>query len=57
MIISGVKCDNCNSTDVREYTDKNTIRILYTTKGWKIDDTKTICPICKMRENAELKNG
>lgn len=57
MIISGVKCDNCNSTDVREYTDKNTIRILYTTKGWKIDDTKTICPICKMRENAEANNG
>ena len=53
MIISGVKCDICNRTDVGEFKDKNIIVILYKTKGWKIDDLKTICPICKIRENAK----
>ena len=53
MIISGVKCDICDRTDVSEFTDKNVIKILYKTKGWEIDDSKTICPICKIRENAK----
>ena len=29
MIISGVKCDKCNRTDVGEFKDKNIIVILY----------------------------
>ena len=53
MIVSGVKCDICNRTDVGEFTDKNIIKILYKTKGWVIDDTRTICPICKIRETTK----
>jgi len=53
MIISGVKCDKCNRTDVTEFTEKNIIMILYRAKGWDIDDSKTICPMCKIRETAK----
>ena len=53
MIISGVKCDICDRTDVGEFTDKNVIKILYKTKGWVVDDSRTICPICKIRETTK----
>jgi len=53
MIISGVKCDKCNRTDVTEFTEKNIMIILYKTKGWVIDDSRTICPLCKIRENVK----
>ena len=53
MIISGVKCDICNRTDVGEFTEKNVIEIVYKTKGWVINDLRTICPLCKIRENVK----
>lgn len=52
MLISGVKCDQCGRTDIMDYENDDTIKILFSTKGWKINKNNTLCPFCKIKELA-----
>lgn len=52
MILSGIRCDKCNRTELIKYENEETIKILFRTKGWKTEDAIILCPLCKMKETA-----
>lgn len=52
MILSGIKCDMCSRTEIIQFENEEILKILYTTKGWKINNNTTLCPFCITKEIA-----
>lgn len=56
MILSGIKCDICSRTEIIRFENEEIIKILYATKGWKINNNATLCPFCLTKEIANNIN-